>query len=860
MRWFIYNVLFAVAYAAMLPKFMLRMRKRGGYKAHFAERFGRYDADTARRLAERRRLWIHAVSVGEANLAGTILRELRRRDPSASFVISTTSSTGRAVCEKLAGPDDVVIYLPLDFPTCVRRALRAINASALVLTESELWPNLLRAISKKGIPLVLANGRVSDRSAPGYRRLRFFFGPVLRLFDALLVQSETDRDRLVAAGAPPEKISVTGSVKFDIEPPSPDKLAVAGATLACAGIEPGRDEVLLGGSTWSGEESALARAWRSARAGAAPLSRLVLVPRHAERAPEVAEELRAAGFSVLRRSEASGSEAAASTPSGGDGAPAEPPVLLVDTTGELFALYAMADLVFVGKSLPPNEGGQNMIEPAALGRATIVGPHTENFVPVMERLRAAGALCEVQDSEALAAAVARLLGDSAERAALGERARAAVSASRGALARTVEAVRAVLNASVAVAAVAAAMLPLSSPAVSADWRNFVSDIGGELRLGGDPVRFVCADEPPTGDPALPARLAAAGFNMVKLSGIPPESAEDSPLAAQLDEFIYACRTNGIRVWAEVLRPCAAIPPAASDADLLDDPASHAGWVEAAERDGVPLLAAPWDARAEVFLQKRLREWARAFNAKTGLRRADDPTYAFFSLSSVWWNEMLATNRPPLPSFFEDELRAAWNNWLWVRHPDIESLSRAVGGLGDGESAEDGTVRFPSPGADDVSPLRRAEQRRFLFSLAEGHFGRLAARFSESGPATSSAMTLVRYGSGWTLDAASTVAVEKLFPEEESHSGPPPGAGRVPLVADASGAASPADAESAARRALKRGACILLLPAPEAPERFAGAAAIFRNLAPPSGGAAEPGASGERAEHGETPGERPDATP
>ena len=433
MRWILYNVLFAVAYLAMMPKFLLRMKKRGGYRAHFAERFGRYDPETARRLAEKPRVWVHAVSVGEANLAGTILKELRRRDPAASFVLSTTSSTGRAVCEKLVGPDDVCVYLPLDFPPCVRRALRAANVRAMVLVEAELWPNLLRALHRRGVPLLLANGRISDRSAPGYRRLRLFFGPVLRLFDALLVQSELDRDRLLAAGAPADRVRVTGSVKFDIAPPAPERLDRARATLACAGISADRDTVLLGGSTWPGEELALARAWRDALPSR-PDARLVLVPRHFERAAEAAAELEAAGFRVLRRSLAA------------EGAPPPPAdtVLLVDTTGELFALYAVADLVFVGKTLDPNEGGQNMIEPASLGRATIVGPRTENFKPVMEVFRKAGAVLEVPDAAALSREVSRLLSDDAARAALGARAAAAVEGSRGALARTCDAIEAAL--------------------------------------------------------------------------------------------------------------------------------------------------------------------------------------------------------------------------------------------------------------------------------------------------------------------------------------------------------------------------------------------------------------------------------
>lgn len=183
MRWFFYNLFFAIAYFALLPHFLLRMKKRGGYRAHFAERFGKYTPDIARRLAEKPRVWIHAVSVGEANLAGQIIRELRSRNPGFSCILSTTSSTGRAVCEKIAGPDDVLVYLPVDFPVCVRRMLSIANISAMVITETELWPNLLRSAHARKIPLLLANGRVSDHSAPGYRRLRFFFGPVLHCLD-----------------------------------------------------------------------------------------------------------------------------------------------------------------------------------------------------------------------------------------------------------------------------------------------------------------------------------------------------------------------------------------------------------------------------------------------------------------------------------------------------------------------------------------------------------------------------------------------------------------------------------------------------------------------------------------------------
>ena len=428
MRWFLYNALFAIGYTLMLPKFFLRMRKRGGYRADFGQRLGRFAPEVAARLAEKPRVWIHAVSVGEANLAGAVLRELRRVAPGESFIISTTSSTGHAVCEKLAGPDDVLIYLPVDFPHIVRRALKGIDAKALVLTESEFWPNLIRACHRRDIPVILVNGRVSDRSAPRYRRLRCFFAEVFDCFAAMLVQSELDRQRLLAAGAPADRVRVAGSVKFDVAQRQPGREQRAAAWLRQLDLA-GDRLLLLGGSTWPGEELALAQAWAAARQ-AAPDLRLVLVPRHMERGDAVERELASAGFRCLRRSRMkAGRETQAPGPDS---------ILMVDTTGELFALYALADLVFVGKTLEPNVGGQNMIEPASFGKAVLCGPHTENFAAVMDLFRADGAIREVADAAALRQAVGELAADPVQRAALGERARRVVEAQRGALARTAQ--------------------------------------------------------------------------------------------------------------------------------------------------------------------------------------------------------------------------------------------------------------------------------------------------------------------------------------------------------------------------------------------------------------------------------------
>lgn len=441
MRWIIYNFFFAIGYALMTPHFLLRMKKRGGYRAHFGERFGRYDEETARRLGEKPRVWIHAVSVGEANIAKQFVVAMRKQDPSFSCILSTTSSTGRAEIDKIVGPDDVAIYFPLDFLPCVRRCLDTVNAKALLITETEFWPNILRSAKRRGIPLMLLNGRVSDHSAPKYRKLKFFFGPALSCFDTLLAQSDMDRERLIAAGAPADRVLVTGSVKFDITPPPAEKIEKAKETLAIADVVPGRDTILLGGSTWPGEELAMLAAWRGVRQQH-PTTRLVICPRHFEKGAEIAQALEKAGATVIRRSLVKPDDPKPEI----NPQSAEPPVLLVDTTGELFALYSQADIVFVGKTLDPHIGGQNMIEPASFGKAVICGPHTENFKPVMSIFRKADAIREVADADELSKAVRELLDDPEARSRMGVNADRTVNASRGALAQSVAAIRKLLAA------------------------------------------------------------------------------------------------------------------------------------------------------------------------------------------------------------------------------------------------------------------------------------------------------------------------------------------------------------------------------------------------------------------------------
>lgn len=408
MIWWIYNLLFPVAFACLLPHFLLRMLRRGGYARDFAQRFGRYAAaETARLAAPGRPVWIQAVSVGELAVAFSFMEEMRRRDPGVRFVLTTNTSTSHVLALKKILPPDVTLYFPMDVPWVIPGVLRRIRPAAVVLVENEMWPNLVRYARQQGVPTVLINGRISEHSYRGYRRIRFITRRLLPQIHWFCVQSEADRDRLLALGAPAERIEVTGSAKYDIGPTPPAAAARARAVLARIGVNPG-DPVLVGGSTWDGEEDVLLDFVRAVKK-TQPRLLLVLVPRHAERREAVLEAIHRRDLAVVQRSRFP------------DAAPApekRPDVFLVDTTGELRGFYAAADVVFVGKSLTQT-GGQNPIEPARDGKPVVVGPHMENFAAVAEDFRAAGAWLQARDAVELQTILQRLLADAAERARLG---------------------------------------------------------------------------------------------------------------------------------------------------------------------------------------------------------------------------------------------------------------------------------------------------------------------------------------------------------------------------------------------------------------------------------------------------------
>ena len=432
----LYSLGLALTVLLTAPWWLWQMLRYGKYHKGLWERLGRVPARIGDSKAA---VWVHAVSVGEVLAMSTAIARLR--DAGHRVVVSTTTDTGQKLARERFGAENV-FYFPIDFAFAVRPYLKAIRPSLLVLAEAEFWPNVLRLAKQSGARIAVVNARISDRSFPRYRRFRGLMLGMLRNIDVFLAQSEQDAQRLVEIGAEVQRVTVAGNLKFDVKPPAQSDL-VPGLQAALQREQGG--PVIVAGSTLAGEEEILLDAFVEVRK-AFPKAVLVLAPRHPERFGVVADLLVARGVSWIRRSEGKGT-----TPLAGS-------VLLLDTIGELAALYELATLAFVGGSLVP-AGGHNIVEPARFGVPVVVGPHTENFREIVETFQRAGAVLVVSADE-LAAAFLHLLHDDADRSALGSKAADVVRRNSGATTRTVDALLALLKDSTQTAhSTAAASVP-----------------------------------------------------------------------------------------------------------------------------------------------------------------------------------------------------------------------------------------------------------------------------------------------------------------------------------------------------------------------------------------------------------------
>jgi 3-deoxy-D-manno-octulosonic-acid transferase len=421
----LYSALLAIGLLLALPYWLWEMLRHGKYRTGLRSRLGSVPRHL-RASPARPTVWVHAVSVGEVLAISGLVGQLRQSFPEFRVLVSTTTDAGQTLARARFGEENV-FYFPLDFAFAVRPYLRALRPQLIVLAETEFWPNFLRLAHPGGALVAVVNARISDRSLPGYRRFRRLLREILRHVDLFLAQTRQDAARLRDIGAEPDRIQVSGNLKFDvIAPPAPPIVSTLRAALRGAGAGP----IIVCGSTVEGEEPLLLEVFREILQ-AHPGAVMILAPRHTERFGEAARLLEQLGMRYWRRSRWTGEGLA-----GG--------VLLVDSIGELAWLYALGEIAFVGGSLVPR-GGHNIIEPAQYGVPIIVGNHFENFRDIVELFQSRDAVRVARPAE-FRSVLLFLLANQAERRALGLRALETLKTQTGATERTLDALKTLMEA------------------------------------------------------------------------------------------------------------------------------------------------------------------------------------------------------------------------------------------------------------------------------------------------------------------------------------------------------------------------------------------------------------------------------
>lgn len=425
--YFLYSLLLTLGVGALLPFFLLAAVRHGKYLVGLGERLGGLPVLKA---GSHTVIWLHCVSVGETQAARPLAQAILARYPASTLVVSTTTLTGQRLArEVFRGEAAEVFFFPLDWGWAVRRSLNAIRPSLVLIMETELWPRFLRECRRRQIPVVLVNGRISEKSFRGYRRLGPFIRRVVGDLSLALMQTETDAERLRALGMPPQRVWVSGNVKFDADDTLGDQSLTAEFRERFAS---GGRRLIVAASTHAPEEAICLDAFKQlSRNAGEQRPRLLVAPRHPERFAEVGRALESSGLNWSRRS---------SPPGEGD---READLILLDSIGELRAVYPLADVVFVGGSIA-RTGGHNLLEPAAFAKCVITGAHTFNFTAAVRVLLEQDALIQLPDEDEsrmparLAHALDELLADDERRENIGRRARAALDLNRGATARSVE--------------------------------------------------------------------------------------------------------------------------------------------------------------------------------------------------------------------------------------------------------------------------------------------------------------------------------------------------------------------------------------------------------------------------------------
>ncbi|WP_348269207.1 3-deoxy-D-manno-octulosonic acid transferase [Edaphobacter paludis] len=425
----VYSALLLATLVVGAPYWLLRMATSGRYRAGLAGRLGWVPRELRTAVAGREVVWVHAVSVGEVMAATQLIRELGAVRSEWLIAVSTTTATGQRLAKERL-PESPVFYLPLDFAFVVRRYLRVLRPKLLVLMESELWPNLMLQCAKAGVPMAVVNARVSDRSLPRYLRLRRLWRPLLAKISLFLAQSEETAERLVRIGAPADRVRVTGNLKYDLREGRESSLVA----MLRAQLSDGA-RVIVCGSTLEGEEKILLAAWPRVLA-TEPNAVMVLAPRHPDRFAAVAAIIEGSGFTMVRASEFRERADALGPVAAGS-------IFLLDTIGDLAAMYSLGAVAFVGGSLV-NAGGHNPLEPARFGVPVLMGTSFENFREIVGMLQAHHAVRTVS-AVMLAETLVAMLRQIDDTLAMGRRGREVFDAQAGATTRTVEALTTLLK-------------------------------------------------------------------------------------------------------------------------------------------------------------------------------------------------------------------------------------------------------------------------------------------------------------------------------------------------------------------------------------------------------------------------------
>jgi 3-deoxy-D-manno-octulosonic-acid transferase len=410
----IYNILLILATIILSPVILFKLATVPKYRGGISQKFGRLRKGVLKVIKGSRPIWVHAVSVGEVMAAHPLIRELKKKYPRRKLILSTVTVTGNYTARQRVPEADAVFYFPFDYPFIVRRVIKRINPVAVLVAETELWPNFFRQLRKAGIPSAVINGRISPHSYRNYMKFRWFFRQVFSSLDLFCMQSEADAGRIRDIGAAPEKVIVTGNLKFDQKMPTlrQNPLSI-----------PAARPVITAGSTHRGEETALLDIHARLKQKFPGLL-LIIAPRHPERFDEVEGIINKAGYECQRRTTLKG---------------AVKEILLLDTIGELRSFYAVCDIAFVGGSLV-KVGGHNLLEPASMKKPVIFSRYMFNFKEISEALITAGGGIMVKDKEELYVQIDKLLSDRELAKSIGERAFAVIAANSGAAGKTIDAV------------------------------------------------------------------------------------------------------------------------------------------------------------------------------------------------------------------------------------------------------------------------------------------------------------------------------------------------------------------------------------------------------------------------------------